>query len=253
MSVKKWVLVAQSCLILCDPVDCSSPRSSVHGIFQARILEWVAISSSRGSTWPRDRTLVSCVSCIAGRFFTTEPPGKPLQRGWALSNEQPGHCAVEGDEGNLYSALLILISGDSMNPSLALPPPPWLPPSPPPTSPHTHFWRVWVERELVIGSGPRAGMLLTGKGRDSSWKVWALPRELWRWKLHQSWAHHCLWISHLALFQVRSDQKWWPSVHCFLASSQGQGGLAHAVAAAHPSLRPLDGISCLVPFPPPQV
>ena len=51
--------VAQSCPTLCDPVDCSLPGSSVHGIFQARILEWVAISFSRGSSRPRDRTLVS--------------------------------------------------------------------------------------------------------------------------------------------------------------------------------------------------
>ena len=51
--------VAQSCLTLCDPVDCSPPGSSVHGILQARILKWVAISSSRGSSQPRDRTHVS--------------------------------------------------------------------------------------------------------------------------------------------------------------------------------------------------
>ena len=46
---------------------------SAHGIFQARILEWVAISSSRGSSWSRDQNCVSCVSCIIGRFFTIEP------------------------------------------------------------------------------------------------------------------------------------------------------------------------------------
>ena len=44
---------AQSCPTLCDPMDCSLPGSSVHGIFQARILEWVAISISRGSSQPR--------------------------------------------------------------------------------------------------------------------------------------------------------------------------------------------------------
>ena len=58
--------VAQSCLTLCDPVDCSPPGSSVHGILQARILEWIAIFFSRGSSWPRDRTQVSCIS---GRCF----------------------------------------------------------------------------------------------------------------------------------------------------------------------------------------
>ena len=54
----------QSCSTLSDPVDCSPPGSSVHGILQARILEWVAISFSRGSSQPRDRTHVSCISCI---------------------------------------------------------------------------------------------------------------------------------------------------------------------------------------------
>ena len=58
---------AQSCLTLCDPLDCNLPGSSVREILQARILEWVAISSSRGSSQPRNR---ACVSCIAGRFFT---------------------------------------------------------------------------------------------------------------------------------------------------------------------------------------
>ena len=57
----------QSCLTLCDPMDCSLPRSSLHGILQARILEWIVMLSSRGSSWPRDWTPVSC---IAGGFFT---------------------------------------------------------------------------------------------------------------------------------------------------------------------------------------
>ena len=54
-------------------MDCSPPGSLVCGISQARILDWVAVSPSRGSSWPRNRT---CVSCIAGRFFAIEPPGK---------------------------------------------------------------------------------------------------------------------------------------------------------------------------------
>ena len=71
---------AQSCQLcptLCDPMDCSPPSSSAHGISQARILEWVAISSSKGSFWSRDRTCVSYVSCNAGGYFTAEPPAKP--------------------------------------------------------------------------------------------------------------------------------------------------------------------------------
>ena len=54
----------QSCLTLSDPMDSSPPGSSVHGILQARILEWVAMTSSRGSSQPRDRTLVSYILCI---------------------------------------------------------------------------------------------------------------------------------------------------------------------------------------------
>ena len=53
----------QSCLTLCHPMDCSLPGSSVHGILPARILEWVSIPSSRESSWPRDQTCVSYVSC----------------------------------------------------------------------------------------------------------------------------------------------------------------------------------------------
>ena len=61
------VLVAQSCPTFCDSMDYSPPGSSVHGILQERILEWVAISLARGSSRPRNRTQVSC---IAGRCFT---------------------------------------------------------------------------------------------------------------------------------------------------------------------------------------
>ena len=65
--MKHVVLVIQSCPTLWDPMDCSPPGSSVHGILQARILECVAIPFSRESSQPRDQTQVSC---IAGRFFT---------------------------------------------------------------------------------------------------------------------------------------------------------------------------------------
>ena len=73
---KSWTQLSDwTELNLCNAMDCSPPGSSVHGISQARILEWVAISFSRGSSQPRDLTHVSC---LAGRFFTTLPPGKPI-------------------------------------------------------------------------------------------------------------------------------------------------------------------------------
>ena len=61
-------------LTLCYAMDCSPPGSSVHGILQARILEWVAISFSRGSSQPRDRTWISALQADA---LSSEPPGKP--------------------------------------------------------------------------------------------------------------------------------------------------------------------------------
>ena len=69
------VLVAQLCLTLCNPMDCSLLGSSVHGILQVRILEWLAIPFSMASSQPSDRTQVSS---IAGRFFTNKPSQKPL-------------------------------------------------------------------------------------------------------------------------------------------------------------------------------
>ena len=81
-------LVAHSCLTLCDPMDCSLPGSSVCGILQARVLEWVAISFSRGSSQSRNWTQISC---IAGRFFTIwatrEAHGG--QRNWKSSSISP--------------------------------------------------------------------------------------------------------------------------------------------------------------------
>ena len=63
----RWWFSLQVVSDSCDPMDCSPPGSSVHGVSQARILEWVAIPLSRGSSQPGDQTWVSC---IAGRFFT---------------------------------------------------------------------------------------------------------------------------------------------------------------------------------------
>ena len=86
MSVHAQLL--QSCLTLCDAMDCSLSDSSLHGILQARTQEWVAMPSSRWSSRPRDPTRISCVSCIAGRSFATEPLGKPLSMQISSNKEQ---------------------------------------------------------------------------------------------------------------------------------------------------------------------
>ena len=81
--------VAQSCLTLCDSMDCNLPGSSIHGIFQARVLEWVAISSSRGSSQPRDWTQVSC---IGGRHFAV----------WATRDVQIFEMSAAAVAANTY-------------------------------------------------------------------------------------------------------------------------------------------------------
>ena len=82
MYTSRWYcLVCQSCLTLGHPMECGPPGSSVHGILQVRILEWVAISFSRGSFLPRDWTFVSC---IAGGFFIAWAIGETPAGGYTL-------------------------------------------------------------------------------------------------------------------------------------------------------------------------
>ena len=80
-------LAAQTCPTLCNPMDCSLSGSSIHGILQAGILEWVAIPFSRGSSQPRDQTWISF---ITGRFFTIWAT-REAQFSWILS---PKKCSI---------------------------------------------------------------------------------------------------------------------------------------------------------------
>ena len=82
-----YILCMLSHVWLCSPMDCSPPGSSVCGILQARVLEWVTISLSRGSSWPRDGTRVSCR--VSG--FFTAPPGKPIYITLLEVKEWGGH------------------------------------------------------------------------------------------------------------------------------------------------------------------
>ena len=91
------LLVAQSCLTLWDPLDYNLPGSSVHGILQARILEWVAISFSRENSWPGDRTWVSE---IAGGLFSAEASGKPF----LVLQMPPNHRVVTLKRTEFYAA-----------------------------------------------------------------------------------------------------------------------------------------------------
>ena len=96
----------QSCPTLCDPRDYSLPGSSVYGIFQARILEWVAMTSSRGSSWPRDQTWVSWVSCL-GRWVlyhcatweAGKGPGVRAILGYLRNTKKARVAGTEGERG----------------------------------------------------------------------------------------------------------------------------------------------------------
>ena len=78
----------QSCLTLCNPMDCSPPGTSVHEILQARILEWVAISFSRGSSRPRDRTNLGLPHCRQMHYYLSHQ-GSPCYMGGTLKYQYP--------------------------------------------------------------------------------------------------------------------------------------------------------------------
>ena len=101
--------VTQSCLTLCDPMACSPPGSSIHGIFQARILEWIAIFFARGFFRPRDQTQVFH---IAGRLFThwarRESQHQGLYQWLVLRIRWPKYCSFSfsTSPSNEYSGLI---------------------------------------------------------------------------------------------------------------------------------------------------
>ena len=90
------------------PRDCSLPGPSVHGTVLTRILEWVVIFSSRGSSWPWDWTCVSCISGIAGRFFTTEQLGK-LVKARLLKCMQISPCKYHSNRMKYKTHIIISI------------------------------------------------------------------------------------------------------------------------------------------------
>ena len=88
-AIKQDKIMMCMCLTFCDPMDCSPSGSSLHGIFKARILEWIAISFSRGSSQPRDQTCASCISCI-GRWILYLCGTWDTQKGQRLSVHSQG-------------------------------------------------------------------------------------------------------------------------------------------------------------------
>ena len=133
--------VVQSCLTVWDPMDCSLPGSSVYGIFQARILEWVAISSSRGSSWPRDWTRVSCI-------------GRQMLYHWA-TREAHATIVIEITSINVGSLQKLLDEEHPMGKAK------W-----PHFSKYNLFSQEEKENKLGLNNGSQDGWLVPG-----SWKL----------------------------------------------------------------------------------
>ena len=102
---KYFLLVAQSCLTLCDPTDCSPPGSSVHRILQARTLEWAAMASSRGFSSARDRTRISYVSCNGSWVpYHSHHVGSPLLAlSYLKSSSGFSHDILQKNSKELFS------------------------------------------------------------------------------------------------------------------------------------------------------
>ena len=95
-------LVTQSCPTVCDPMDCSPSGSSVHGILQAKTLQWVAVSYSRGSSWSRDWTHSSCTSCISRWILYYCTTQETLEREENLCQDWEGWCSEFFPRGTLH-------------------------------------------------------------------------------------------------------------------------------------------------------
>ena len=167
----KWSEVTQSCPTLCDPMDCSLPGFSIHGILQARILEWVTISFSRGSSQPRDRTRVSH---IGGRCFNL----------WATRELLPYHVVIVGthlrSSGNWASLLAQLVKN-------------------PPAMQETLVWSLGWEDPLE-----------KGKATHSSILAWRIPWTYSPWVHKESDMTEWLSLHfHLRIFMLVTTLKLW--------------------------------------------
>ena len=164
-SASEWVQVAQSCPTLCDPMD-----YTVHGILQARILEWAAYSISRGSSRPRNQTRVSC---IAGGFFTSWDTREALK--WLLKvdhNMPQGHLPAHW-----------ITNFQSSAPQ----------------------WKKWFSHFLnLLGGGPSHRKRLTIHSDPNFWLLSAYPPNTWIKEFRPEQSSGLGFIAFTAVTQVQS-------------------------------------------------
>ena len=185
-TVSRWLACVLSCGTLCDPVDCSPPGSSVHGILQARILQRVAISSSRGSSWPKRWTHVSCIGRqILYRWVTWEAGGlhvfNPQNK---LVSRQNNACVTDEATTPQRSKMTCL---ESLRPWFSLRfatssnlLPPWCTGN----LGNKHFFVVSVFSTILMTLS-LAGPHRVSRGGENKWTwlVWvSSPWQLWRSK-----------------------------------------------------------------------
>ena len=142
---------------------CSPPDSSVHGISQARILELVAIFYSRGSSWPRDWTHISCASCIVGRFFTAEPL---RNSNWIIVAYQccVNFCHATKWVSCMYTCTAFLLDLPSPHPIIRRAPHPI--PAPIPSAPRSHHHRAPSWASTLYRASHCLSVLPTAGDRD---------------------------------------------------------------------------------------
>ena len=166
--------VSQSYLTPCDPLDCSLPDSSVQGVPQARILEWIAISSSRGLSWSRGQTCISCFPALAGEFFAIETPGKPLA--WSKHEGLIStKCPVKLQHVMIlfhwlhYLLIFATVYGLSLEKAMA---------------PHSSTWKIpWTEEPGRLQS---MGSLRVGHDWVTSLSLFTFMHWRRKWQTHSS-------------------------------------------------------------------
>ena len=141
--------------LFCDPVDCSPPGSSAHGIFQARILESGAISYSRASSWSRNWTHTSCVSCIGRQVLYTEPPEWVATMCQVFCKEiQPVH--LKGNQSWILEGLMLKLKLQYFG----------------------HLMQIIDSLEKTLMLGKIEGRRRKG---DRGWESWMASQTQWAW------------------------------------------------------------------------
>ena len=184
----------QSCPALCHPMDYSPRGSSVHGILQARILEWVAMPSSRGTSWPRDRTHSIMSPAMASGSLPQTPHRKPHISEWPRTNIFPGSSAGKESTWNSGDPGSTPGSGRSAGEGIGYP--------------LQYSWATLVAQLIKNPPAVWETWVVLTQGLSGGSSYW------WGWRHEKACPRLDTWQISASCFQVAS-------VPCHVASSQG--------------------------------